>query len=366
MQTSKFTTKLLAGLAVLCFMVCVALAVQAGNYNNASSLNKYSFWSSVTTLRGANLYQRARVKAFDGGPGSLFVPTYGTNIFTSLRKAGANFVVLSIPGPYRVKPPYKADPDALQLLDDLVKRAEKAGLYVVLAFRTAPGRNENDIMGFLPTPVERLLHKPNHPSQRAFARMWRFVAKRFKSRQSVVGYDLLVEPHTAGEKEKKFRADWRKLAKETIDAIRAVDTETPILVQPSSWSSPDALQVWQMPVGDKLVVSVHQYEPFAYITDENGAGQQPFDFSLTKTAYQKIDDFKAAFPDIPVAVTEFGVKNISMNAGSFLQQQFDLIEAQGDNHAIWIWGEDSDNFDVRADSVFLTVTTNWAKNTMFP
>jgi hypothetical protein len=63
-------------------------------------LNKYSLWLSATTLRGANLYQRSRIEAFDGGAGDPFVPTYNADIFLQLRSAGAIAVFLSIPGSF--------------------------------------------------------------------------------------------------------------------------------------------------------------------------------------------------------------------------------------------------------------------------
>jgi Cellulase (glycosyl hydrolase family 5) len=330
--------------------------------------DKYSLWSSATTLRGANLYQRSRIEIYDGEPGDPFVPSYDADIFSQLRSAGANVVFLSIPAPFMVEPPYTVDADAVGLLDDLVNKAEAAGLFVVLAFRTSPGRNENDILNFLPVPVVRSLHKLSHPSQQAFVQMWRFVADRFSDRATVVGYDLLVEPHTntdGTEDEDDFRKNWRDLCQQTIAAIREVDADTPILIQPSSWASPAALSVWQMPAGDRLVCSVHQYEPFNYIQDENGAGQLPFDFSKTQAAYREIANFQVSFPNIPVAVTEFGVKNTCLNGGDFLQRQLDAIEERTCNHAVWAWGDDSGNFDVRDASLFATVTANWAKNTVF-
>jgi aryl-phospho-beta-D-glucosidase BglC (GH1 family) len=331
-------------------------------------LDKYSLWLGETTLRGANLYQRSRIETYDGGAGDPFVPSYEADIFAQLRSAGANVVFLSIPGPFRVQSPYTVDADAVELLDDLVNKAEEAGLFVVLAFRTSPGRNENDILNFLPVRVVRLLHQPSDPSQQVFVQMWQFVASRFRDRATVVGYDLLVEPHTnvdGTDNEDDFRENWRDLCQQTIIAIREIDADTPILVQPSSWASPGALSDWNMPEGDRLVCSVHQYEPFDYVHDQNGAGQLPFDFSKTQAAYQAIANFQVSFPSTPLAVTEFGVKNTCLNSGNFLQQQQDLIEERGCNHAVWAWGDDSGNFDVRATSLFATVTANWSKNSVF-
>jgi hypothetical protein len=329
-------------------------------------LDKYSLWLGSTTLRGANLYKRSRIEAYDVEAVPPFVPSYDTDIFFQLRSAGANVVFLSIPGPFKVQPPHTVDADAVELLNHLVNQAEASGLFAVLAFRTSPGRNENDILNFLPTPVVRSLHQRSDPSQQAFGEMWRFIASKFRDRATVVGYDLLVEPHTDGtENEDNFRRNWRDLCQQTIAAIREIDMDTPILVQPSSWASSAALSAWQMPLGNKLVCSIHQYEPFDYVQNQNGAGQLPFDLSKTQAAYQALADFQISFPDIPVAVTEFGVKNICLNGDDFLQQQQNFLEALRCNHAVWIWGDDSDNFDIRATSLSATVVANWAKNTVF-
>lgn len=333
-----------------------------------SAIDKYSLWLNGTTLRGANFYKRSQIDGYDGASSDLFVPSYDPDIFSQLRSAGANIVFLSIPGPFMVESPYAVDAEAVTLLDDLVNSAEAAGLFVVLAFRTSPGRSENDILNFLPQPVVRSLHRPFDPSQQAFIEMWRFVAARFRDRATVVGYDLLVEPHACingTNDEDNFRENWRDLCQRTIAAIREIDADTPILVQPASWAAAAALSVWQMPVGDRLVCSVHQYEPFDYTQDQDGAGQLPFDFSKTQAAYQAIADFQVAFPQIPIAITEFGVKNTCLDGDNFLRLQQDLIEERMCNHAVWTWGDNSGNFDVRAASMFAIVTANWAKNSVF-
>jgi aryl-phospho-beta-D-glucosidase BglC (GH1 family) len=330
---------------------------------------KYDLWCCATVLRGANLFVRARVEAFDGENGPAYLPAYQPNVFTSLRAAGANVVTLSVPGPYTITSPYRAHMPTVHLLDRLVQGAEAAGLYIVLAFRTGPGRNENDILNFLPVPVERSLHSPGHPAGPAFTRMWRYTANRYRNRPSIAGYDLLVEPHPrvdGGEDWDLFRVHWRVLCEQTVAAIRSVDSQIPILVEPAAWASPAALPGWQMPTGERLVCSVHQYEPFAYTQNENGAGQAPYDIAQTQAAYQQVAAFRATNPGTPVAVTEFGVKNICQDAAGFLTQQLALIESEGCNHMAWNWADDSANFDLRSPSVLAAITANWAYNTAFP
>jgi hypothetical protein len=63
MKDATRTTPLFMGLVTLGFIVCVIPTAQAVDCNYANDVNKYSFGWSITTLRGANLYQRARVEA---------------------------------------------------------------------------------------------------------------------------------------------------------------------------------------------------------------------------------------------------------------------------------------------------------------
>ncbi len=97
------------------------------------------------------------IEAFDVGSGTPCVPVYDPDIFIALQKAGANMAVLSMPGPFQASLPYEADPDAVRLLDYLVGAAAIAGLFIVIAFRTSPGRNDKDLLNLLPGPLERTL-----------------------------------------------------------------------------------------------------------------------------------------------------------------------------------------------------------------
>jgi aryl-phospho-beta-D-glucosidase BglC (GH1 family) len=210
--------------------------------------DKYSLWSDATQLHGANFNLRMRVRGLDPDSSNPFFPDYNSDSFVQLRSAGANVIFLSIPISFMVEPPYKIEADHFSFLDDLVNRAEAAGLLVVLAFRTSPNRPDQDILDALPVTLEPTLEQAADQPQAGFIQMWQLVADKFKGRSSIVGYDLLIEPpsqpNTAEDRD-NLGLNWQDLCQRTITAIREIDADTPILVQPRAWASPETLPAWQ-------------------------------------------------------------------------------------------------------------------------
>jgi aryl-phospho-beta-D-glucosidase BglC (GH1 family) len=189
-------------------------------------------------LRGANVYQQE-------DSGHPWYPRLVEDDLKGLAKAGANYVNLSVPGPYNVVPPYGRSGAFADRLDEIVRWAEAAGLHVVLSFRTGPGHSEFDITNQGPEAHSRELFTDSR-AQAAFIRMWQEVARRYANRPLVVGYDLLVEPHAdlkPGTPEEPFRKTWADLAQRPVDAIRKIDEKTPILISPSQYGSVDGLEV---------------------------------------------------------------------------------------------------------------------------
>ena len=199
---------------------------------------KWQLWTSgKTELRGANIYQQQAYR-------DPWCSKAESADFKALREAGANYVNLSIPGPFNVDPPYQQNDAFVDELDRLVGFAKLNNLKVVIALRTGPGRGEGDI-------TESGNHRRNlffdSNAQDQFVAMWAFVAKKLNTENHVVGYDLLTEPTWKKAdriNEAQFQKNWRDLARRTIAAIRAVDTQTPILVEPNDWASPSGLLKW--------------------------------------------------------------------------------------------------------------------------
>ncbi|KAA6301620.1 MAG: Endoglucanase [Candidatus Ordinivivax streblomastigis] len=66
-----------------------------------------------------------------------------------------------------------------------------------------------------------------------YADFWRKFAAEFKNYPNIWAYDIMNEPHDMGE------YDWGLSAQAAINAIREVDTKTPISIEGNSWASAD-------------------------------------------------------------------------------------------------------------------------------
>ena len=107
-----------------------------------------------------------------------------------------------------------------------------------------------------------------------FADFWGRMAREFHDEPALYAYGLMNEPHDMGDS-----ARWPRAAQAAIDAIRAVDAQTPILVAGDDWSS--SLN-WQKSANaalnqlgdpaDNLVFEAHCY------FDKNRSGQYKADY----------------------------------------------------------------------------------------
>ena len=322
-------------------------------------VDKWDLWHPDSEgrprLRGANIFQRT--VASDSSP--QWCSKLHEKFFVQLREAGANYVNLSIPGTYNVnpsipvdstKPRYAEIKSFADRLDTLICWAKKAQLWVVISFRSAPGRSESDIVPEAGAEVVRQLFV-SEEAQAAFAEMWETIALRYKNHPNVAGYDLLVEPHKRNEVQgekfdfDQFRERWRNIATNTIERIRSVDTKTPILVNLDEYSGAEAIVNWQPLFADdtknvrRIVTAVHQYVPYAYTHNDASSGDTSFDPSAKELheAFGWINNWRLKNPNLPVAANEYGLKPSRPESFRFLKEEIKQLETLGLNHAIWLW-----------------------------
>ena len=355
--------------------VLLALAVFLPDANAAAPLHvdlrdKWALWNGPTTLRGANIWQK-RVKRDDEMGTGPVGPPYSQQDFEHLAAWGANYVNISHPGTFTEKPAYRFDPGVFENLTALIDRAQRAGLFVVVAFRTGPGRNETVFGG----EEERKLDAGwgSQAAQEGWIEMWRDTARRLKDRSVVVGYDLMVEPET-----KKHRL-WNALARKITQAIREVDPRTPILVGAADWSTVDSLDSLQLTDDSRTVYVVHQYEPYAYSHQKRKAvGYNP---EKLESVYHKLREFKAR-QRVPLVVNEFGAVRHAPEVHRFTEDQMRQLESLGANHALWLWetsfrlNYDEFNFrhgpdrnhhaDVSSSLLIDVIKRNWGLNRVRP
>ncbi|HHS12753.1 MAG TPA: T9SS type A sorting domain-containing protein [bacterium] len=385
----------------------------------AEGIDKWSLWSNGVSLRGANIFQRRVYPELDGtvylGDGPTG-PPYTPSDLHRLAEWGANAVNISHPGLFTETPPYWPDPEIEAGLDSLVAWAGHAGLYVIISFRTGPGRSEFTF--FWPTADPDYLNDRvwgDEDAQDGWVEMWKYTAGKYASNPSVVAYNLMVGPNSneVGSDALNGRLDmwdpaafyaehrgtlydWNRLGARLVDAIRSVDTETPIIMESMGYGSVKWLMWLDVPADSRVVAGVHQYDPYAYayqgpsdslcypgFLDTNGNGELEY----FNRAW--IVDFLAPLDTLarrgtPVAVTEVGIARWASGGADCLRDQFERFELIGADHFMWIWestwepavakgdnfnfrlGPDPENrIEVSSSPMIEVIQSSWSCNALF-
>jgi len=318
--------------------------------------NRLELWNNATGphLRGAVLAQRRVFPELDGpeflGPGAVGVPITDTAL-RSLAASGANLVVLSHPGTVAEWAPYVPDLAVEDHLNDMVRRCELAGLYVVIGFRTGPGRSEftfhrGGADGWFPGSMINDDVWTSTEAQDGWDMMWRRTATRFRDRANIAGYLLMVEPnanqaapgpdggdldqwdpallaeHVAGTP-----ADWPALARRLAAVIREHDTETPILVNPDGYGHRNFAGLLDLNSAPGLVLALHDYSPRAYTHQGRGAN---VDFARGEAEFMPPDAARWM-------MGEFGVARWAPNASRYLRRRVSALEQAGAGWAMFRW-----------------------------
>ena len=146
----------------------------------------------------------------------------------------------------------------LKRLQAALPVCEKNGLSVVVDLHSPPG-GKATVSGYIGSD-DRLFTDP--ACQAKFVELWQRIAKRFKDAKPIWGYDLANEPveDLVGE----GCEDWQGLAERAAQAVRAVDPNRAIIVEPSNWGGPEALNDLAPLRVSNVVYSVHMYLPHAF------------------------------------------------------------------------------------------------------
>ena len=147
---------------------------------------------------------------------------------------------------------------ALKKLDTVLPLCEKYGLRVVVDLHSPPGGGRTG--GGYAGSDHGLFS--DAACQRKFVEVWRHIAQRYKDSKAIWGYDLANEPveSAAGEE----LADWQDLAQRAAEAIRAIDPQRTIIVEPPDWGNPAGLRELRPLTVPHVVYSVHMYLPHAF------------------------------------------------------------------------------------------------------
>jgi endoglucanase len=121
----------------------------------------------------------------------------------------------------------------LAKLDRLLPACRKYGLLVALDLHSPPGGRTTS-GGYAGSDSALFT---SAACQQRFVELWRDIARKYKDSPVIWGYDLANEPVESVGPDNL--ADWQELAQRAAGAIRAIDAERTIIVEPPMWGSPD-------------------------------------------------------------------------------------------------------------------------------
>ncbi|MGA2497152.1 MAG: cellulase family glycosylhydrolase [Tepidisphaeraceae bacterium] len=146
----------------------------------------------------------------------------------------------------------------LAKLDKALPLCEKYGISVVLDLHSPPG-GKGTSGGYQGSDSGLFNSKE---AQAKFVDAWRYMAKRYKGSRMIWGYDLANEP--VEDLLADDCDDWHDLAARTAKAVREIDPERTIIIEPAPWGGPEGLADFQPIDVRNVVYSVHMYLPHQF------------------------------------------------------------------------------------------------------
>ncbi|PYC22859.1 glycoside hydrolase family 5 protein [Pseudomonas mosselii] len=264
-----------------------------------------------------------------------------------------------------------ADADLKQLIA-VLDRAHAAGLKVVITPLSLPGMRwaQNNQNRF----DDRLWQDKRYWTQSA--RFWRDVAQALKDHPAVAAYNLVNEPAPEKQgnlaehadldlmkqwytREQGGARDLPALYRQLVAAIREVDGKTPIMVDAGWYAAADAFGYWPKALEDERVLySVHMYEPYAATSAPNLARQQPFAYpgpvpfagqtrqwdaeQVARYLQQPVDWADSIkLPRSRLVVGEFGCMRRLPGCRPYLEDVLTVLDRQQLHWAFYSFREDS-------------------------
>lgn len=320
--------------------------------------------------------------------------------FRQMRNLGANVVVIYVQQTWTLEPPYEPIPDEIALLEEALDNIGDT-LPVVVGIRNGPGRNE-----MMPDHDDETLLEDNlynsEEARDAYIEMLSDTVSRFQDYDSIIAWEPMIEPTPQFYFGDEFlyedesvippmpegMAWWNDLANRSIEAIRDVDPDVTIMLEPIAYGGVPGFIGWEAFDDDNIVYSLHQYDPFEYTHQF----REPYEiiypyWSEIEWAqinadwfdyyFEPVDTFQESY-DVPIFVGEWGLIRWVPGGELFLQDQLNAFEARGWSNAFYAWYDgvwDGSGFELQLGTdrsnylepdydnpIFAPVRNNWALN----
>ena len=142
--------------------------------------------------------------------------------------------------------------EQLAKLDAALPLCEKYGVYVVVDLHSKPGGSAESGQSLFSSKA----------CQDKFIENWRMMARKYRDSEVVWAYDLVNEPIEDAVAEGVM--DWEELATATARAIREIDADHAIIVEPPHGGNPYGLSRFNPIDVPNIVYSVHMYLPHVF------------------------------------------------------------------------------------------------------
>lgn len=260
----------------------------------------------------------------------------------------------------------------LKQLRSTLDRAHQAGLKVVIAPLSLPGMrwSQNNQGQF----DDRLWQDKAYWTQAAD--FWRDLAAELKDHPAIAAYNLINEPapeklaglseHAPAQRMRQWYAaeqggarDLPELYRQLIASIREVDSQTPIMLDAGWFAAADAFSYWPAPMADdRVLYSVHMYEPYAATSAPNMAREQPIAYpgpapfagQQEQWGAQRVEQYlkqplawadAIGLPRSRLVVGEFGCMRRLPGCRQYLEDVLTVLERDQLHWAFYSFREDS-------------------------
>ena len=357
-------------------LIPIAIVASKATAATCVAAEEIDLWNKGSAvLRGANVYQGRNVfnadVPFGDGP-------FSQTDFDDLKAAGANYVHISHAGLFSEDAPYALDQAAVDNLDKILGFARNAGLYAGIAFRSGPGRNDLSIVDSTDPQAKHAIWT-SRAAQDAWVEQVEFAADRYKDDPIVVGISVMVEPTAYSQHDfigpeefyERFGGtieDVNGLYARATTAIRSVDPDTPILLEPEGHGNINWLPFLTVTSDLRTVYTPHDYAPFKFTHDGKGKFPSRKNNPSTLAQYLGIVDSFGQTNGVPVAITEFGARSKARSASKYVAARISIQDTIG-NWAIWTWQPAGfrDKFSVHnPGKIQNVVKAAWANNCTRP
>lgn len=166
------------------------------------------------------------------------------------------------------------------------------------------------------------------PLRAAYEALWDRLAKRYKDRPGVIGFELINEPGWGNQNIDAFEANTLStFFAEMVARVRKTAPDTLIFIDATGAAAGALTTSVKRPPGEGVVFAPHYYQIGAL----SGAGGDPSKVRLDLTKWKNI----GAEWQSPVLLGEFGTSNLAPDTPEYMTAHYDALDALGMSATQW-------------------------------